>query len=172
MNPYEIHINDWVYGITTEGSEDQPEGLEVKYPVQVKVINGYCETITDHYGQEWGFSQLQPISLEDYETLKRFGFRETKRDRFTFYVLGNVEVYKSLRSTCARVWIDNDALIMDQGLVPAYPTEEEITERRKDVLNSKYGYHTYPLDSISELQMWYRVSFNKELNIELTEDKL
>ena len=88
MNARDFHLNDWVYAIETDGSDDTPNGKDIFYPVQVDTIFG--DTIIDGYGVERDHDQLRPIPLTDIDIMKRFGFMEAEpypKDKYNHSLL-------------------------------------------------------------------------------------
>lgn len=59
MTPYDIHIDEWVYGHHLEGSDNAPNGTDVYYPVCIdKIDNDSIQTID---WEIYDFEHLSPI---------------------------------------------------------------------------------------------------------------
>ena len=81
MRPEELSVGNYVFALETEGSDDQPNGLVTRYPVQIETI--YGDTILDNYGCERGIKDdIEPIPLTSEILEKSF---TKKGNRYRIY---------------------------------------------------------------------------------------
>ena len=81
MRPEELSVGNYVFALETEGSDDQPNGLVTRYPVQIETI--YGDTILDNYGCERGIKDdIEPIPLTSEILEKSF---TKKGNRYGIY---------------------------------------------------------------------------------------
>ena len=101
ISPYDVHVGEWVYGHHTEGSDNEPNGIDVHYPVCIDRINNDSIETTD--GETYSFDQLSPIPFNQ-ETVKMFNWKDNNRmctgdvsflykwqarEMFICYIVGN-----------------------------------------------------------------------------------
>ena len=76
ISPYDVHVGEWVYGHHTEGSDNEPSGIDVHYPVCIDRINNDSIETTD--GETYSFDQLSPIPFNQ-ETVKLFNWLDSMK---------------------------------------------------------------------------------------------